>query len=689
MPVIPTYQRHITIPGGGANVFGDIESAGVVGKAISNFGNTVTDSKNMFGKIASYVDGQSSGGSAKTGEKNNTGGAVENYSAVVDTSAQSSTGGTINSNSQDMIIQTKVDQEFEKDKYVAVNFGNTYRDQTNNYIEQMMPQFQGLSAFGMTDSIKAWMEENTNKSLSIVPEYMREQMAAIYNEVNNKALDDITLKELELREQYKFGIIQNTTDLAQKQILENYNSCYDVNNNIYDYTRKLISLGVPQFTIMRNSASMISSAVQKAMDNDDVGSARDLMNENKSLIQAYGDYGKMEKQLQNVEKSVAVEKRYDEIYTNANGDFKAMQEFIHNPENQNSLGFDDDQKYYLVKKINDARIAHEKEIAAVQDKTATDVFTRIGSINPYQIDTLVDRGSLSYKQGEIFKQQIINGQPEVTNAHAFYGAYSKMLLAAGDSEAMMKVKGEIMFSPAISGSDKKKLIDVTGNTQSRSEALAIAKGMNYISSMLMPLNSSLGLPHSQADNDFVEAGKILIDEIAAAKQRGEPINSETIGKMSREVAGHFRISVGDYLVQNAVTNYSKQENNGNHLGINFTSAENNGTNTDKYDNIDDKYISKLNELIESSDTVKEIKDNYKKLREINEQLGKVRKERVDLETKLLKQGEWSEYETKRYNEQTSEEIKKLEAQQRELGANLAKIAGNVIYKKIWEMIVKP
>lgn len=234
MPIIPVYKRKVSIPGEGANAFGDVRSAGMVGDALERSGNELTNQSNQFAQILKK-------------------------------------------------------QEEEKDQIDKIKYTTDYSNLLNQYEIDKRSNEQGELAIGITNRSVTNLESMANDYLEKnIPERIRPQMGAIFKQLNSRSLDQLTTFEIHQREVYRGQTAKNAIEAAAGQIASYADSPIDINNTLADTIAKLESLKVPQFEIDKASSGLVSIAIETNSNNGNFKEAESLINEHKELLDAHG-----------------------------------------------------------------------------------------------------------------------------------------------------------------------------------------------------------------------------------------------------------------------------------------------------------------------------------------------------------------------------------------------------------------
>lgn len=267
MPVIPVYKRQVSIPGGGANALGDVNSAGIVGKALEQGGNQIF-------------------------------------------------------NQYDQILQK---QREEKDQIDKIKYTTDYSNLLNEYEIDKRSNEQGELAIGITNRSVTNLESMANDFLEKnIPERIRPQMGAILKQLNDRSLDKFTTFEIHQREVYRGQTAKNAIETAAGQIASLANSPMDINNTLADTIAKLESLKVPQFEIDKASSGLISIAIETNANNGNFKEAESLINEHRELLDAHGVRDTMVNMIATKEKQAKLlgEKMQEDYAVTVNKEFQ-------------------------------------------------------------------------------------------------------------------------------------------------------------------------------------------------------------------------------------------------------------------------------------------------------------------------------------------------------------------------------
>ncbi len=489
MQKIPTYERRMSIPGTSPNVEQDIGSAGIVGNAIAKFGQT--------GMIAS-----------------------------------------------EEVSKTLARRQAEEDNIKLADLRNQYVKSSIDYEAQNLEK-RGKDAFGIVDQAKVDLENQKVEALKGIDPRLIPHAQNILDVENNRTLDKLTLHALHEGEVAKVTARKETLDLAAQRIATMSDSVLDVKEEIALTAQIQKRLGMNDAELNLMQAQLATVAVQTAINNGDVVTAKEHIAEYRTLLDSFNMRDELEAKLKNADKDAKVTDAYGNLFEKFSGDFTQMSKYLDDPKNQKELGLTLETASYLKSRISAAQTDKEKADQVEWDKTAKDVFLNLRKMTPGKINNLVADGKLSYKLGEHFKEEL--NKETNTDPMTYYRVYTQVKDAAGDPDALLKVRQSIFNTFGLSFNDKKSLLAMTETEQDKHEAALTKRGMDYIQRTVMPSQTMISAAKPIEAAKYLEAAKAFDDAVSKAKQKGEKIDGAFIEKTSKEISQAYTMSVTDQI----------------------------------------------------------------------------------------------------------------------------------------------
>jgi hypothetical protein len=229
------------------------------------------------------------------------------------------------------------------------------------------------------------------------------------------------------------------------------------------------------------------------------------------------------------------------------GDFNAMNEALSNPKTQKEYGLGMEDSFYIKGQISAAQADKEKADSVRYDKTAKEVFLNLRKMTPGKIDMLVKGGELDYKLGEHFKTELKQVGEGVSNHMTYFNLYSQVKSAAGNPDAIIKVRSNIFASGGLSFSDKKSLLSLTEGSEDKYEAGVTKQGADFIKNVVMPSQTLISAAKPKEAENYLDAMRTYNDAISKARDKNGKLDAESVNKIAKEVASSYTMSVYDQM----------------------------------------------------------------------------------------------------------------------------------------------
>ena len=238
---------------------------------------------------------------------------------------------------------------------------------------------------------------------------------------------------------------------------------------------------------------------------------------------------------------------YSLLWEKYGGDFNAMNEALSNPKTQREYGLGMEDSFYIKGQISAAQADKEKSDAVRYDKTAKEVFLNLRKMTPGKIDMLVKGGDLDYKLGEHFKTELKQVGEGVSNHMTYFNLYSQVKSAAGNPDAIIRVRSNIFASGGLSFSDKKSLLSLTEGSEDKYEAGVTKQGADFIKNVVMPSQTLISAAKPKEAENYLDAMRTYNDAISKARDKNGKLDAESVNKIAKEVASSYTMSVYDQM----------------------------------------------------------------------------------------------------------------------------------------------
>ena len=180
-------------------------------------------------------------------------------------------------------------QKAEKDKLDLVNLDNEYSKQIRDYAIETKTERQGELAFNITKEAEADLGVKSEEfSKAKVPDHLKDKFNAIAQDRNSHELDSFAVHEMHQRNVHREQTIKNVSDFAAQNITESAKDPIAVQYNLSRAVATLESLDVQPSIINETTARLVSRAIEANITNGDIAEASVYTEHYKKVLDTYG-----------------------------------------------------------------------------------------------------------------------------------------------------------------------------------------------------------------------------------------------------------------------------------------------------------------------------------------------------------------------------------------------------------------